>query len=79
MATTPQALASASNCWLCLGVPFPQAIKLALLAQIVLATTPTADVTPQGLMNSMNCFECNLFASIGDLFEIALLRLLAPA
>jgi len=51
--------------------------KITLLAQIAVAANPSADVTPQGLMTRARCFECSSFATPGQLYELALLQIIA--
>lgn len=68
-----------STCFLCYGVSQAQALKLALLARQALAGNPAADVTPQGLLSSASCFNCYAEGSLFDLFELALLSIIAAS
>lgn len=54
-----QALFDEGKCYLCNSTASTgQVLRLALLRRQLLALTPTADVSPQGLMTYGNCFAC---------------------
>ncbi len=76
MATDPQSLATQGSCYSCVGASIYEIFKLTLLAQIVLASTPSADVTPQGLINQAACFECASYVTLPQLMELALIKLI---
>jgi len=78
MATDPQSLATAGNCYECLGMLSQYEIfKIVMLAQISTALNASNDVTPQGLLNQATCFECYGFMTIAQLLELALLAQIA--
>jgi hypothetical protein len=78
IATDPQTLLAAANCYQCFGAtPYQlQLMKLALLADIVKSNNAMAATDPQSLLASANCYQC--FASnpfMLQLMELALLNL----
>jgi hypothetical protein len=78
MTTDPAALLQMSGCYRSCGITSTtQLLKLGLLAQIVLALNPMADVTPEALLEQTNCYRSYSNASLGDLLELALLELIA--
>jgi len=74
---TANELYAESTCFLCYGVTQAQALKLALLKRQVLALNPDADVTPETLLSLGACYACYTDGSLFDLFELALLNLVA--
>jgi len=69
---------TAGSCYACLGsLSQFETMKLELLAQIALAASPSADVTPQGLLDAAKCYECATNASMAQLMELALLAIIA--
>jgi len=78
MATDPQSLVTAGSCYACAGMlSMYEIMKIELLAQIAVAAFPSADVTPQGLMTRAKCFQCGTYATPGQLYELALLQIIA--
>lgn len=79
-AVDPQSLYTLATCYQCGGtVGQAQLLKLGLLATILQAKAPGQATDPQTLMNvaSVNCYEAGSNASQGDLYELALLNLIA--
>jgi hypothetical protein len=77
-ATAPQSLMDAGACYACYGLSTVEIMTIALLAQALLALSPSADVSGSALLEYASCFNC--FASQagpGDLMEIALLDQIA--
>lgn len=68
----PQALLENAACFECLTPGERELAKLALLAQLVLAANPTADVTPQGLLKNAACYNC-VSPGMWKLMELQLL------
>ena len=77
MAIPANTLMEEGKCYMCFGeLSTAQILELALLRRIVLAADPAADVSPQGLISTTNCYAC-LGLSMFDLMLLALLSLLA--
>lgn len=70
-------LVGEGRCYQCYGLSTAQAIKLALLRRNVLATYPSSDVSPAGLITRANCYSCYTQGNMFQLFELALLDILA--
>lgn len=79
-ATNPQELLSEAQCYICAGeVTIPQALKIALLARILLSVSPSSDTGATALQAYANCYNCFSTATLGDLMELALLDQIAQA
>jgi hypothetical protein len=74
MAAIPaQDLFTEGKCYECFGeLTQPQILKITILARQLVALSPSADVTPQGLLTYATCYACYT-GSYYDLMEIALL------
>lgn len=72
MATDPQTLLSAANCYTCQLPGEWQLMKLSLLRQILLQLSPMADTSPQALLSQANCYNC-YGPGLWPLLELALL------
>lgn len=77
MAVDSQTLLAASNCYMCNTPGEWQLMKLSLLRQIALSMNSMADVTPQGLINQANCYNCFGNPGMWQLMELALLAQIA--
>ena len=82
MATDAQSLLAEAACFQCeaANAYSAQLIKLALLKQILLASNPMADTSPETLLAQAACFQC--FAAnpyMLQLMELALLVQLVKA
>ncbi len=76
MAIATDTLMEEGKCYACMGpLSSYQILKLALLRRIALGVSPSADVSPQGLLATTNCYAC-LNISIFDLFRLALLNII---
>lgn len=75
-ASDPQTLFSEALCFLCYGVSQYQAVKLALLARISKNSSSANKTDPQSLLALANvsCFNCYGKPTLGQLFELALLK-----
>ena len=67
-----------AKCYACYGGSMSHLLKIALLRRQLLAISPTADVSPQGLISYANCYGC-YGATMMDLIEISLLDKIAQA
>lgn len=74
---TADELYQEANCFLCYGITQTQALKIALMRRQVLELDPNADVSPEALLASAACYNCYANGSVGDLFELALLAIIA--
>lgn len=79
MATDAATLLAVSKCYQCYGSNeyALQLMKLSLLRQILLASDPMADTTPQTLLAASKCYQC--YASspyMLSLIELGLLKLI---
>lgn len=54
----PQTLMASAACFECLPIGTLSVLQTQLLANILLALDPTANVTPQALMANAACFAC---------------------
>ena len=71
-----QTLFSESKCYNCYGeLTTGENIILALWRRVVLSVTPTADVSPQGLVAYAKCYLCFTEGSMFDAMEMALMDL----
>lgn len=71
-----QTLFSESKCYNCYGeLTSGENIILALWRRLVLEVTPTADVSPQGLVAYAKCYLCFTEGSMFDAMEMALMDL----
>lgn len=61
-----------TQCYACLGMSVAQLLSLGLLRRALLAESPTADVSTQGLITYANCYAC-IGMSMFDILELALL------
>ena len=78
-AIAAQTLISEVQCYACFGsTSFTQMLVLALERRILLAKSPTADVSGDGLIAYAKCLGC-YGASLFDLLETALLDKIAQA
>jgi hypothetical protein len=80
VATDPQSLLTAAQCYDCFGSStyMLDLMKVALLAQISLAKNPANNVTPQGLLAAANCYQCfGASEYMLKLMELALLAQIA--
>jgi hypothetical protein len=77
VATDPQSLLNAANCYNCNTPGEWQLMRLALLRQILLASNPMAATDPQSLLNQAACYNCYL--SQWALLELSLLSQIATA
>lgn len=74
---TADELYEEAKCFLCYGITQAQALKLALLRRQVLGLDPDADVSPETLLLNASCYNCYANGSVYDLFELALLAIIA--
>lgn len=73
------ALLDEARCYACyVSASLAQLLNLALERRILLARSPTADVSGSGLLDYSKCHGCH-GASIYDLMEIALLDQISQA
>ncbi len=70
----PNSLLASAACFECLTTGQQELVKLELLAQILLAKNPSADVSPQGLLAKANCFSC--YGNPPGMFKLLELQLL---
>lgn len=77
MALDPQTLVAEGRCYQCRGISLYMTIKLALLRRIAITTNPAADVSPAGLEARAVCYDCISSPSIGQVYELALLDIIA--
>lgn len=71
-------LLSEAKCYLCAGITLVEALKLALLARILLAADPAADTSFSALVEYGKCYTC-YGASLYDVLELALLDQISQA
>jgi len=72
MAIATDTLMDEGKCYACYGpLSSYEILKLSLLRRIALTVSPTADVSPQGLLNTTDCYAC-LSLSTFQLFKLAL-------
>lgn len=74
-----QTLYAEAKCFACYGISEAEALTLALERRWALAVNPAADVTPAGLLGSAACYACYTNGNLYDLFELALLNIVAEA
>lgn len=74
-----QTLYDEAKCYACYGLSESEALTLALERRWALKVNPAADVTPEGLLVSSACYACYTNGNLFDLFELALLNIVAEA
>jgi hypothetical protein len=67
-----------TKCYACLGMSMAQLLELGLLRRTLLARSPNADVSMQGLMTYATCYGC-YGASSFELLKLALLDLISQS
>jgi len=78
MATDTNTLLADTVCYSCLSPGEWQLLKLGLLKQILLASSPMADTSTNALLEAAKCYEC-LSPGIWQLIELGLLQQIAAA
>ncbi len=78
MATDANTLLNDTRCYECLSPGMWQLLKLGLLKQILLASSPMADTSTNALLEAAKCYEC-LSPGMWQLLELALLQQIVNA
>jgi len=78
MATDANTLLSDTKCYECLSPGLWQLLKLGLLKQILLASSPMADTSTNALLEAAKCYQC-LSPGMWQLLELALLQQIVDA
>lgn len=73
----PQTLIAEGRCYQCRGTSLAMSVKLALLRRIALVVNPAADVSPAGLETRGKCYNCGTSPTMAQLYELALLDIIA--
>lgn len=77
MAIESNTLLSEAKCYICHGaMTTAELLEIAYLRRRLLALSPSADVTPNGLLDYSKCYGC-LGVSYFELFKLALLGKIA--
>ena len=76
MATDANTLLADTVCYACLSPGEWQLLKLGLLKQILLASSPMADTSTNALLEAAKCYEC-LSPGMWQLIELGLLQQIA--